>query len=287
MWSKDPAWDPDLLYRIHEAIQRCIRVSTPWIEVFKGTLNPRDDDLLLCFASAFNPPTRAHEALLKEALRRSPFRAALLMLDVHHADKAPQDALLEDRVLMMCLAFAKEERFCLGICSHGRYLDKVRALRTILPPRTRITFLVGWDNWIRILDPRFYQKPDEELKDLFGQAQFLVFSRSEAGPVPSEFPASWPVRFLFSPKSAEGISSTRVRQAVARGEDPSPWVHPKVLCFIHQTGLYARSQGELTLYQARKMLLERIFRQGPEPFRQRGLREEALSILSASKDDLP
>ena len=48
-----------------------------------------------------------------------------------------------------------------GVTAHPLFVDKASALRALLPDRgdatpERIMMLVGYDTWIRIVDPKYY-----------------------------------------------------------------------------------------------------------------------------------
>jgi nicotinic acid mononucleotide adenylyltransferase len=281
-------WDPEALWKAHLAISRCARQAVPGIQILMDEgKHAFAENGWGVFASSFNPPTLAHEAILKRALASSELKACLLLLDVFHADKPIEDALLEDRVLMMGIAFSEDPRVALGISSHGRFLDKLRALRGLDLSRDAWTFLVGLDTFARILDPRFYQEPARELTALFEEARFVVFPRPSVWTETESRLHEWvrrgaSIRQMTLPADIQRISSTFVRKERALGRPLDRWIHPDVEAFIEETGLYLPTPSRPPLYDARKRVLERLFREGPGRFQRGDLREEALALCRSS-----
>lgn len=176
----------------------------------------------------------------------------ILVLDLRHADKPPQDAHIVDRYLMAELGFDLQDRVLVGICSHGLFLDKARALTEFFPPSTAWSFLVGEDTAARILNPKFYQNPSQELHNLFSEVSFVVFER------PGVSSHGFPKRFprVATPEQIRGVSSSWVR---TRREFNLPWkefVCKEVAQFIERTGLYL---PEPSPYEARRRRLEELF----------------------------
>lgn len=188
---------------------------------------------------------------------------------------------------MMQIAFSRDPRFALGVCSHGRFLDKIQALDRLGLSGRWWTFLIGLDTFARILEPRFYTDPAKELAWLFQRANFVVFSRPVVSPKLQHKLREWieggaSIAWMALPEHIQEISSTRVRQGRAMGRPLCEWVHPGVETFIEDTGLYLPSPPHPPLYEARKRLLEHLFKEGPGPFSERDLRQEALAICRAA-----
>jgi len=52
-------------------------------------------------------------------------------------------------------------------------------LKAVYPPRTRYSFIVGYDTLVRIFDPRHYTDMHVELDSLFNQCHFITANRKE------------------------------------------------------------------------------------------------------------
>jgi nicotinate-nucleotide adenylyltransferase len=197
--------------------------------------------------ASFNPPTSAHEALIREAGKVFAFDEILLVLDQRAMDKELIDAPLEDRLLMLLVLFRDDPRISLGIATQGLFLDKVEALNLIYPRDTQINFIVGYDTIMRVLDPIYYKERDEALHALFSQARFLVanrgdqdegdlkelFGREENRPFASQITS-----LTLSPAVAR-ISSSEVRSRLAEGKSLQGFVPPKLEEFLLKRGFYS------------------------------------------------
>ncbi len=283
-----PAWHPRGLWEIHQVIRRCRGSKRPNIQIFWGRPPGRSAppaERWAVFPSSFNPPTLAHAEILRWALKEGEFDRALLLLDIHHADKETQDGLLEDRALMKKIAFSREPGLSLGVCSHGRFLDKLEALDGLLPGASTWTFLIGADTFTRILDPRFYEEPRGDLGTLFSRAIFIVFQRGGGAGLRAGI-RNWTQRGarileVALSEEVQAIASTRIRQCRAQGHSLTREVAPEVMAFMQETGLYLPSPPNPPLYKARRHILERLFQEGPDSFAGRDMRKEASRLAGS------
>ncbi|KAL2205782.1 Nucleotidylyl transferase [Sarocladium strictum] len=128
---------------------------------------------LVVLDSSFNPPTRAHAAMLRSALTSSPASTreptrVLLLLAVKNADKAPQPAAFPSRLGMMT-AFREELRTWdegknvdvdVGVTTEPYFHDKALAIRDSglygKQEQPESVFLAGFDTLIRVLNPKYY-----------------------------------------------------------------------------------------------------------------------------------
>ncbi len=243
-----------LALEVGKSAWKCLEAGSPRIEIpgSAWAFGSRPDNWAVLPAS-FNPPTLAHQFMVHWALEKGGFQGVLLLLDLRHADKPPQDAHLLDRYLMIRLGLSLNDRTLIGLSSHGLFLEKARAISGLSPAPVNWSFLVGEDTMARILDPRFYSSAQEELGELFSRASFVVFER------PGGFPRSSPREFplVSSPENIRTISSSLVRQNRFLN---LPWrelLCPEVAHFIELTGLYL---PEPNTYEARRRQLEDLFR---------------------------
>lgn len=129
--------------------------------------------------SSFNPPHLGHYALIKESLSyknqySKDDQAVLLLFSVKNADKVTAaPAALEHRLAMMCLMADYVQQLMkvnvtVGITDHAMFVDKSSAILDSLKHQgllAKLTFLVGFDTLLRILNPKYYL-PDKILAAL-------------------------------------------------------------------------------------------------------------------------
>ena len=71
-----------------------------------------------------------------------------------------------------------------GVTAHPLFVDKATALRSLCPSgSTRVAILVGFDTWVRIIDPKYYPADGLEpaLKQIFDAVEVVVASRDPSG----------------------------------------------------------------------------------------------------------
>lgn len=190
--------------------------------------------------SAYNPPTRAHLALLD----LTPDEAIpLALLTTRNVSKGVFGASLPHRVGML-LAAHDRRGFAVGASNAARISDQGAALRAVYPA-TRFDFIAGYDTLIRLFDPRYYQDMPRELDDFFSRHHVITANRGEADtddiavfleqPQVRDYAAAITVREL--PPECADISSTRAREDF-EDEPASPTVDAPVAEYIRQHGLY-------------------------------------------------
>ncbi|KAK0388047.1 hypothetical protein NLU13_4291 [Sarocladium strictum] len=131
---------------------------------------------LVVLDSSFNPPTRAHAAMLRSAVAASSksidkdegTTRVLLLLAVRNADKAPQPAAFPSRLGMM-ERFGRELRewdegtgitIDIGVTTEPYFHDKAQAIQSSgfygNSKQPEQVFLAGFDTLVRIFDPKYY-----------------------------------------------------------------------------------------------------------------------------------
>ncbi|KIY51111.1 hypothetical protein FISHEDRAFT_57217 [Fistulina hepatica ATCC 64428] len=174
--------------------------------------------------SSFNPPTRAHLALL--ALPRpvhpagellntttTDYSAKLLLLSVRNADKSlkPGDATYVQRLSMMEQTATDSQlgdnaNIAIAVIDEPTFVGKStllleflrQRLRAMLPPThdlpaIELTFLVGYDTLERIFAPRYYLGDDSTASMLVALRRFFSEEGSRivcANRAPSSYPSS-------------------------------------------------------------------------------------------------
>lgn len=230
---------------LRKVIQKVIEVTNsaglPQINLVhkakKGVSGP--NQRLGVLPASFDPLTKAHVAIVSEA-RKWGLDEILLLLDRRNVDKRSFAASLEDRVLLVT-SFFKEDDVSVGVSSHGLFLEKLRALRRLYPPSTRIYFLAGYDTILRVLDKKYYQDRESALDELFGGSEFLVAGRGDKGEkeIISLFEKEENKRFKSKIKTINiapftFVSATEIRRRIKRGESLDALVPEDILPLINE-----------------------------------------------------
>lgn len=214
--------------------------APPRIELTYGSLGDEGPVEVAVLDSSFNPPTRSHLNMLARAAQQRRFARTLLLLAKQNADKAVVGAGLVQRLEMMqAIAESAEppgSMLC-GITAHGLFVDKAAALRDLFGSNSRIAMLVGFDTWIRIIDPKYYEKDglEDVLRRIFDAFEVVVVSRdpSSAGNLDDDMSIEEQERlvqqmpaditrqrlhFMSIEPELSAFSSSAVRKAVASGD---------------------------------------------------------------------
>jgi nicotinate (nicotinamide) nucleotide adenylyltransferase len=191
-------------------------------------------------SAAFNPITRAHVALAQSAYEHYQLHEVLFVLPITQPHKLIHDAPLDARLRMMELAVQGHSAFSIGMCTHGLFVDIGRAAAAAYPPETRQWFISGRDAAERILTWP-YPDPAKALGELFALAELLVADREGAFVLPDNAAVrdfADHVHPLPLPAEFSHVSATDVRNGLAKGEEVSELVPPRVLDYILEQRLY-------------------------------------------------
>jgi nicotinamide-nucleotide adenylyltransferase len=219
--------------------------AAPSIRLLSADAMEASDAPVAVLDSSFNPPTRAHLHMLSNAAAQHSCPRKLLLLAKQNADKPVVGASLVQRLEMMELIAAAADppgSTCCGVTAHPLFVDKATALQALYGREARILVLVGFDTWVRIVDPKYYP-PNGGLEDaldtIFRSVEVCVVSRDPASAsnlaesdqalsaaeqertvlsLPVEA-ARGRLHFLLNEAEFAGISSSEVRKAVAGGSD--------------------------------------------------------------------
>jgi nicotinic acid mononucleotide adenylyltransferase len=165
--------------------------------------------------AAFHPPTRAHEALLKAALEAA--GAAVAVLPERFPHKSYDRVTLADRLELAGALMEGEPRAAVARAEGGLFIEMAREAREALPG-AEIWIVCGRDAAERIVNWRYEGLPPiEEQLEEYG---LLVAPRG--GPYVPPAGLAGRVRALDLDPRFEGMSSTELRERIARGE---PWAH--------------------------------------------------------------
>jgi len=237
---------------LHEALRTLSPGGPPRIQIIKQAdrgIQGKKRGVLGVLPASFNPPTSAHQALVREAGDAVPFDEILLILDQQAMDKELLGAPLEDRLLMLLALFGDDPQISLGISDRGLFLEKVEAMRKVYSRRDiQIYFIIGHDTIVRVLDKKYYGDRNKALRSLFAQARFLVANRGECDERDIKELFGLEENRLFAaqvlpltlPPALTWISSSQVRQHLAEGKSVKGLVPPKLEEFLRKQGLYGR-----------------------------------------------
>ena len=228
--------------RYTELFNQLDPTASPRIELVHpaGSSLPERGKKLGVFSGSFNPLTLAHTKMIEDTIDEYQLDELLLLLAKANVDKAVFGLPLAARLLTLKEYTKSREKISVGVSSHGRYIDKVTALKTISPPETEFHFIVGYDTLVRIFDPKYYTDFHTELEALFIEARFIVANRAEADIKTIESFMNQPkicryvpyVSCLLLPDVYAYMSSTEVRDLLKRGEAIEHLVPPSILAML-------------------------------------------------------
>jgi nicotinamide-nucleotide adenylyltransferase len=134
---------------------------------------------LVVLPGSFNPPHRAHLALIDAAREAAGADAAAFVMSARTVDKERVTGMwLEDRLWLLCRL--SEATTSVVVTNRGLYVEQAAALHELCPQLTSLTFVTGFDKIVQIFDARYYDDRTAALDELFARASFLVAPRGEA-----------------------------------------------------------------------------------------------------------
>ena len=166
-------------------------------------------------AGGFNPPTVAHLALAEAA--RMHVDEVLYVVPRVFPHKEYSGATLAQRVRMLASLELNVPR-SIAVTEQGLLIDIARECRTEFGSDTRLYFLCGRDAAERVLTWDYGRAG--VVQEMLDEFELLVASRSGEFVPPPEFGSR--IHLLDMPAGHDHVSSTEVRERIARGE---PWQH--------------------------------------------------------------
>ncbi|HYZ94013.1 MAG TPA: hypothetical protein VFA34_16695 [Actinomycetota bacterium] len=188
---------------------------------------PVDGSRVVFLLGAFDPPTRAHVAILDAASRSEGLPGALCLTKELLAREG--DVLIppRDRVELLD-RIAVVRHFGLGIANRGTYLDVGRAC---LVHGIEPTFVIGSDKLAQLADPSFYPDGMRGVTATFEELSFLVVPR-EGSAVDRDDVRVLDASDVFPDDRTMGISSTEVRRRALAGGGLTGLVPPEVVASV-------------------------------------------------------
>lgn len=189
------------------------------------------------FSGSFNPLTLAHIKMVEDTVAKYQLDELLLLLAKANVDKLVFGLPLAARLLTVKKYAENRSLISVGASSHGRYIDKVTALKVLFSPDTEFHFIVGYDTLVRIFDAKYYTNFHAELQALFVSARIIVANRAGADIKTIETFMTQPeicryapyVSCLLLPDIYASMSSTEVRDLLEHGETVEHLVPPSLL----------------------------------------------------------
>ena len=200
------------------------------------------------FSGSFNPLTVAHIEMIKAAQKKYDLEEILLILTRANVDKDVFGLSLADRLLMLKLYAVSREDFSVAPCSHGKFIEKIEALKPAYPPGTHFSFIVGYDTFIRLFDPKYYTDLHGALEVLFDQCRFIVANRQDYNAdgvrqvmeAPDYRHYTGCIDLIELPDFYADISSTDIRAQIQAGNSVDHLVPWEVQGFLKVVQAYQR-----------------------------------------------
>ena len=174
--------------------------------------------------SAFDPPTRAHVAVL-EAASRSEGVPPVLCMTKELLARSPDELLNSRQRLHLIDAIATARSYGLALANRGTYIDVSRAMRS---SGIDATFVVGSDKVDQLADPSFYGDGRRGVEATFAEVDLLVVPRPGVDVRLNGLRVLDPDATFDDPAVA-AISSTEVRRRIRDGVDVTHLVPPEVV----------------------------------------------------------
>lgn len=233
------------LTELSRLVGRCQPLRPPCVQLLQR--DPLQQARRVAILSgSFNPLTGAHVALA-DAAERSGFEPVVFLLSTLTVDKERlEGARLEDRLLVLELHARHRPGRAVALINRGLYFEQAGLLRTVLPSVDELTFVVGFDKIVQILDPRYYDDREIALAALFDLASFAVAPRESADRAalaallrrPENRPYAERVQYLPLPAELRKVASSRARAELAEGGPVPTELAPEARAFVLATGCY-------------------------------------------------
>lgn len=194
------------------------------MEIVHGRIDPRGPVAIL--PGGFHPPTIAHLGLAEAALSR--VQTVVFTLPRCFPHKEYQDVSRAARLRILTQLVSTNPRFAVAFAGGGLFVEMARELRALYPEVPEVFILCGRD-----AAQRFTEWPYDPALPL--DCQWNDFSLLVAGR-DGEYEPRPNLRSHVERLSVEtpwdGVSSTRVRDAIWRGQEWKPLVPPDIHALV-------------------------------------------------------
>jgi nicotinic acid mononucleotide adenylyltransferase len=193
--------------------------------------------------------TVAHTVLIREGSRLVSPQETLLLLATVNVDKSGEGLPLEQRFDLLLRFAESRSHVSVAAVGHGRFVDKLEAIRAAYPVGTRVVFLLGFDTLVRLFDPKYYTDREASLTRLFDGSECVVANRGGNASSDVEAFLTRPDVFPFAHRlhpvrleaDVAAVSATEVRARLSRGEPIAELVPPEIQPSLEA---WARRPGE-------------------------------------------
>jgi nicotinic acid mononucleotide adenylyltransferase len=225
---------------------------------------------ILC--GSFNPFTQAHIVLAQLAREHFHLDQVFFTLAKVTVDKEQVSGMsLEDRLSLLSLFARKNKGLGVALVNRGLYFEQAQAFRSLLGESAEVSFVVGMDKVLQILDPRYYQDRDAALRMLFRLASLIAANRGEMEEAALSSLLAKPenhayrpyIHFLLLPVEVRDLSASQLRATLAAGGQSGVEVPEEVAAFIAETRVYCPPQlidgEEVEVYNLRIQLFNLLY----------------------------
>ena len=248
----------ELLYRFEE--------TGPLIELILD-INPDTHQVAeakssqyLIIQGSFDPPTSSHIDIILKAINfHSKLKPlvpikVILLLSLSHVEKRMDvinRSLFGSRIEMLEKLFSSLEfnaPISIGLSNVARYIDLIDAAQQISTNKKEISFIMGTDVFIKLLDPSYYTISLEQAlplifradyyiagrKDIFSQEEFSTFLNEN---LEDQFQKQ--VHFLKLEESHRFLSSSLIREMMSRKKTiPETYIHSTIFKYLKENNIY-------------------------------------------------
>jgi nicotinamide-nucleotide adenylyltransferase len=225
---------------------------------------------LLC--GSFNPLTLAHVELAEHAREIAGLDLVLFTVAKVTVEKEHVTGLsLEDRLLILSLYAQRHEHTGVAIVNRGLYFEQAQAFRSLFGAGVELSFVVGMDKLLQILDPKYYVDRDAALQQLFALTSLIVANRGVMAQAAFDQLLDQPgnrsyrpyIRFCALPEAIAELSATAVRESLSVGQGIESSVPRETALFLAETRTFSSPveiRGEkVEAYATRRRLFELLF----------------------------
>ena len=264
-------YDLKRLFALREALETLDPAAPPTARLLHPqAVAPLRRIGILC--GSFNPLTLAHTKLAARACQVFQLERVFFTLAKVTVDKEQVTGLgLEDRLLLLSLYAQRHDHVGVAVVNRGLYFEQAQALRALLGEQSELSFVVGMDKLLQILDPRYYQDREAALRQLFALASLIVANRRDLDQEsctwlldrPENRPYHSHIRFFRLPAAVADLSATAIRNALAAGEEVSDQVPAETAVFLAETHAYGpplrSGEGAIDAYAVRLACLASLY----------------------------
>jgi len=264
---EDAVYDLQRLILFHQALDALDVRTAPTAQVlFPAPPPPARRVGVLC--GSFNPLTLAHTELAERARVVAGLDLVIFTLAKVTVDKEHVTGLsLEDRLLLLSLYAQRHSLTGVALVNRGLYFEQAQAFRSLLGAKVKLSFIVGMDKLLQILDPKYYQDRDAALRQLFTLTSLIVANRGEMARAelqqvlerPENHPYRSHIQFCPLSSAIAEVSATAVRKGLREGARVDEFLPAETSFFLKETQAFhpPLRQGNQTIhaYAVRQHLL--------------------------------